>query len=108
RELFEMNLGCFGEGCGNLFFGPEVMRWGRGICMSVAFIHFGCDGELLLGGLAQSLRFVEKNDGAKRTFGQFEKRSCAWFSRWSKRRGGLPIRGVIDDCSFGRRYGPFR
>src|SRR5437588_12414225 len=98
-----MNLGRFGEGCGNLFFGPEVMRWGWGIGMSVAFVHFGCDGEMLRGGLAQSLRFVENNDGAKRTFGRVDKRSCARFSRWSKRRGRFSIPAVIEERSSGRR-----
>src|SRR5690348_10966025 len=73
-ELFQMNLRGFRKRGGNLLFIPEIVRSRWRVCAAMALVHFRRSSQMLLGGLAQSLRLIQKNNRPKRAFRQFKDR----------------------------------
>ena len=80
----------FCEGGGELLFGPEIMFGGGGVGLGVALVVFDGVGEMFCGGFAERGGLVEKDDWAKRAFGEFEERGLAGFGARAEVGGIFP------------------
>jgi hypothetical protein len=69
-ELLDVNLRRFFQGGGKFRLGPEEVGGGGRVRAAMTLIILRREREMLCGGFAESLRFIEKYDRALGTFCQ--------------------------------------
>src|SRR5580704_5767436 len=74
---------------------------------SVALVDFSGVRQMFFCGVAQVLRFVQKDNWFERAFSKFEERTLAALLGRSEERGCLPGRGWRLCCADQRGYVPF-
>src|SRR5260370_41734836 len=80
RELLDMNLRSFSERSRNFLFGPEEVRDGGGVGVTVTFVIFRGSRKIVRRGFTQSFRLLEEDDRPQRTFRQLKERARPRFA----------------------------